>query len=120
MSKMRRKLVYDPRWNQKSRFSDVVGESRKFSHTSLPYKVVTSLKETGQYENTIIVVTTDNGGAVKVGGNNLPLRGTKGQLKIQFPDSQVPSACGMHHQWSTSAQHYGCILKSQTALAAYC
>ena len=114
MSKMRRKLVYDPRWNQKSRFSDVVGESRKFSHTSLPYKVVTSLKETGQYENTIIVVTTDNGGAVKVGGNNLPLRGTKGQPKIQFPDSQVPSdpvVC------TTS---YGCILKSQTALAAYC
>merc|ERR1719500_1243277 len=43
-------------------------------------QVVTSLKETGQYENTIIVVTTDNGGAVKVGGNNLPLRGTKGTL----------------------------------------
>ena len=60
-----------------------------FSHT-MPYKVVTSLKETGQYENTIIVVTTDNGGAVKVGGNNLPLRGTKGQSKISF---QVPSAC---------------------------
>ena len=46
------------------------------------FQVVTSLKETGQYENTIIVVTTDNGGAVKVGGNNLPLRGTKGC----FPD----------------------------------
>ena len=54
------------------------------------FQVVTSLKETGQYENTIIVVTTDNGGAVKVGGNNLPLRGTKGQSKISF---QVPSAC---------------------------
>ena len=54
-----------------------------FSHT-MPYKVVTSLKETGQYENTIIVVTTDNGGAVKVGGNNLPLRGTKGSLPDFF------------------------------------
>ena len=72
-----------------------------FLTVCLPYKVVTSLKETGQYENTIIVVTTDNGGAVKVGGNNLPLRGTKGQCKIRFPDSQVPSACGMHYECPT-------------------
>jgi len=43
-------------------------------------QVVKSLKETGQYENTVIVFTTDNGGAVKVGGSNLPLRGTKGTL----------------------------------------
>ena len=47
------------------------------SHT-FHTQVVKSLKETGQYENTIIVVTTDNGGAVKVGGNNMPLKGTKG------------------------------------------
>ena len=66
----------------------VAGESRMFSQCSMPYKVVTSLKETGQYENTIIVVTTDNGGAVKVGGNNLPLRGTKGQCaRLAFTSS---------------------------------
>jgi arylsulfatase A-like enzyme len=47
--------------------------------------VVKSLKETGQYENTIIVLTTDNGGAQKVGGNNMPLRGTKGGMQFPCP-----------------------------------
>ena len=70
-----------------------------FSQCSVPYKVVTSLKETGQYENTIIVVTTDNGGAVKVGGNNLPLRGTKGQCArlafLNFTSHQLVVVCSM-------------------------
>ena len=43
-------------------------------------QLVSGLKATGQYENTIIVFTTDNGGAISTGGNNLPLRGTKGTL----------------------------------------
>jgi len=43
-------------------------------------QVVSSLKETGQYSDTLIVFTTDNGGAVKFGGSNLPLRGTKGTM----------------------------------------
>ena len=77
----------------------VAGESRMFSQCSMPYKVVTSLKETGQYENTIIVVTTDNGGAVKVGGNNLPLRGTKGQCArlafLNFTSHQLVVVCSM-------------------------
>ena len=47
-------------------------------------QVVKSLKETGQYENTVIVFTTDNGGAVKVGGSNLPLRGTKGNIEMRY------------------------------------
>ena len=38
------------------------------------------MKATGQYDNTIIVFTTDNGGAVKMGASNLPFRGTKGTL----------------------------------------
>ena len=42
--------------------------------------VVQSLKENNFYENTIIVFTTDNGGAVMMGGNNWPLRGTKGTV----------------------------------------
>ena len=44
--------------------------------------MVTGLKKSGQYENTIIVFTTDNGGAVNYGGNNYPLRGTKGRVLL--------------------------------------
>jgi len=43
-------------------------------------QVVTSLKSTGQYDNTIIVFTTDNGGAVKMGASNLPFRGLHREL----------------------------------------
>merc|ERR1719481_783216 len=42
--------------------------------------IVDTLKETGQFEKTLIVFTTDNGGSVSHSASNLPLRGTKGTL----------------------------------------
>lgn len=41
-------------------------------------KVIRSLKETGLYENTLIVFLSDNGGQLSVGANNGPLRDGKG------------------------------------------
>jgi arylsulfatase A-like enzyme len=40
-------------------------------------RVVAALKETGAYENTLIVFTSDNGGQVSAGASNGPLRGAK-------------------------------------------
>ena len=40
-------------------------------------QVLKALKETGQYEDTIIIFTSDNGGQANVGANNGPLRGEK-------------------------------------------
>ena len=42
--------------------------------------IVQSLKDTGLYNDTIIVITSDNGGAISHGASNYPLRGTKGTL----------------------------------------
>lgn len=52
-------------------------------------KVVDKLKETGQYENTIIFYFSDNGGASKIHANNLPLRDFKqstyeGGIRVPF------------------------------------
>ena len=37
-------------------------------------KIVETLKETGEYNNTLIVFTTDNGGSVGHSASNFPLR----------------------------------------------
>lgn len=42
--------------------------------------VIDALKNSGQYENTVIVFTSDNGGQANVGANNGPLRGEKQQM----------------------------------------
>lgn len=41
-------------------------------------QIVDALKKTGQYENTLIVFFSDNGGRTDQGANNHPLRGVKG------------------------------------------
>lgn len=50
-------------------------------------EVIQKLKDTGEYENTLIVFTSDNGGQLNVGANNGPLRDGKqsmyeGGLKV--------------------------------------
>ncbi|KAJ1423510.1 alkaline-phosphatase-like protein [Ochromonadaceae sp. CCMP2298] len=43
-------------------------------------KIVHALEEAGQLHNTFIVFSSDNGGCAGAGGQNGPLRGTKGSL----------------------------------------
>merc|ERR1712241_964737 len=43
-------------------------------------EIVKTLKETNLYSDTLIVFTSDNGGAISHGASNYPLRGTKGTL----------------------------------------
>ncbi|WP_448248450.1 sulfatase-like hydrolase/transferase [Thalassotalea agariperforans] len=43
-------------------------------------RVVETLKRTGQYENTLIVFLSDNGGKPSLGASNAPLKGHKGDV----------------------------------------
>ena len=43
-------------------------------------RVIAALKAAGQYENTVIVFTSDNGGQLNVGASSGPLRGGKEEL----------------------------------------
>ena len=42
--------------------------------------ITSALKAAGSYANTVILLSGDNGGQVRAGGNNYPLRGWKGSL----------------------------------------
>jgi arylsulfatase A-like enzyme len=64
--------------------------------------VISTLKQQGIYENTIIFYFSDNGGAAKVEANNLPLRDFKqsvyeGGLRVPFlmswPNKIKPTVC---------------------------
>lgn len=65
-------------------FPNIKDKKRK-TYVSMVYavdrgvkQVVESLKATGQYENTLIVFLSDNGGKPTLGASNKPLRGRKG------------------------------------------
>ena len=53
-------------------------------------KVVQALKDTGAYDNTLIVFTSDNGGQLNVGANNGPLR--DGKQSMYEGGLKVPTA----------------------------
>ena len=43
-------------------------------------KVIVALKETGLYDNTLVIFTSDNGGQLSAGATNGPLRASKGDM----------------------------------------
>ncbi len=67
-----------------AKFDDIQDNDRK-TYAAMVYAVdrgvgelVKTLKATGQYENTVIVFLSDNGGNTDHGANNYPLKGKKG------------------------------------------
>ncbi len=71
-------------------------------------RVLDALEETDQLSNTLVIYTSDNGGAMQVGANNGPLRGQKGEMyeggirvptcamwKGNVPEGQVTDQVGM-------------------------
>jgi len=72
-------------------------------------KIMRALKDTGQYDNTLIVFFSDNGGKPNLGANNYPLRGRKGSVLeggyrtpmfFHWPD-KVPEGQTFTHPIST-------------------
>ncbi|MFD0835935.1 sulfatase [Mariniflexile aquimaris] len=67
-----------------AKFSNIKDKARR-TYAAMVYAVdrgvgelVAALKATNQYENTLIVFLSDNGGRTDQGANNFPLRGVKG------------------------------------------
>ena len=58
-------------------------------------KVVDALKRSGDFDNTFIIFTTDNGGSVSHASSNLPLRGTKVIQIYQRKSNLRPTAAQM-------------------------
>lgn len=58
-------------------------------------RVLDTLEETGQLSNTLVIYTSDNGGAMQVGAHNGPLRGQKGEM--YEGGIRVPT-CAMWHE----------------------
>ena len=58
-------------------------------------KVVDALKRSGDFDNTFIIFTTDNGGSVSHASSNLPLRGTKVMQIYQRKSNIRPFASQM-------------------------
>ncbi|MEN6363413.1 MAG: sulfatase-like hydrolase/transferase [Bacteroidales bacterium] len=68
----------------KEKFSNIKDENRR-TYAAMVYavdrgvgEIVKTLKEKGEYDNTLIVFLSDNGGNTDHGANNDPLKGTKG------------------------------------------
>ena len=82
--------------------------SDRLTYTAMMYnvdynfkKLIDKLKATGEYNNTVIVFLSDNGGKTTSGANNSPLKGTKGDateggfrvpMFIHWPAGNVPQA----------------------------
>ncbi|VGO20437.1 sulfatase-like hydrolase/transferase [Pontiella sulfatireligans] len=65
-------------------FSDIANPKRR-TYAAMVYavdrgvaRIVDSLKKNGQYDNTLIIFLSDNGGKPSQGASNAPLRGQKG------------------------------------------
>ena len=58
-------------------------------------KVVDALKRSGDFDNTLLVFTTDNGGSVSHAASNLPLRGTKVRWNFlrRLQRFRIPRSC---------------------------